>query len=305
MEYENVIVMEKLKRLNKGFNFFNFVQTEKKYYLNVNLKITQDLKDKDELLEVDTNLYISSGYYRQGYSVVDFLKDLETFCNKPFGEVISHNKKGYGYSGNYSYSSYGNFSEIERVIRKDTFKFSDIKIEIGDLAREKLKEMNIDFEEQVKSILKKQKDITKDRQDKINQYVILREKIYMFKSLIKEDDGYSYSSKPKDYTNKIMLSPIEYNSNLKEVEVELRKLEKYFGIDEMRLDYIQIKEELTFEEWKKNNDETLRENFKQAQEESDESETTFDEYCELVFENGGLNEEDEFEDEDEEEEQEE
>jgi hypothetical protein len=279
--FENPIVAQKLEELNKGFNFFNFTQTKKKYYIKVNLVVTQDLKTREEVLDVRDNLYVTHrGYYKE-YDVVDFLKDLKEFSEKPLAKIMTISRKGYGYNGNYSYNSYSNgYSEIKDKIRTETINFSDIEISIGDLAREKLKKIDIDFESEVKEILKKQKDINKEMQEKVNRYVFLEEKISMLKSLIKEESRYSYSyNKPKDNTSKIILSPNEYNTKLKEIETEMRELEKYFGLKEMRFDYIKIQEEVSYENWFKENERELRINFSES-----ESEMTFEEYAEQVFE---------------------
>lgn len=288
----NSIVLQKLDRLNKGFNFFNFTQTEKKYYIKVNLVVKQNLEEREETLEVDTNIY-SNGYYYREYDVEKFLKDLEDFCSKPLAEVIRTNKKerGYGY-----YGSGIDLREIENEIRDKTIKFSDIKIEIGELARQKLKELNIDFENRVKDLLSKQKSISKDKQIKINRYVFLREHLKMLKSLITEESNYYSYNKPKDNSLKIMLNPNEYNDRLKEVEKELRILEKSLEITPYKIEYIVIKEEMTYEKWLKENEEQLRGEFQES-----ECEIPFEEWAEMTYENSE-NDEQEFDDEEDEEE---
>jgi len=279
----NSIQEMRLERLNKGFNFFNLVQTEKKHYINVELETEQDLNRKKETINVTSNLDDVGHYW--GCDVSEFLKELEKFCKKPFAEIRTSNRKE-------EVSSY----DLRHLVRDETLKFSDIEITIGDLAREKLKEMNIDFEEQVKTLLKKQKFIGKEVQNKIDRYVILREKIEVLKSLLKKEDRYSYSQ-PKDNTLKMILSPQEYNSKLKKIEVELRKIEKLFGLREERIDYIKIEEELDFKSWLKKNEESLREQFEES-----ECDMPFNEWAEQVFEQEEDKEqefEEEYEDEEE------
>lgn len=280
MEELNGLVMQKLDKLNKGFNFFNIVQTEKKFYIEVELKVTQDLKSKEEVINVKTNLDIPNGShsgYWGNYDVVDFLADLEKFCESPFAEIRTTNRKET--LGHYE------LSDIRHKTRDKIINFSDIKITIGNLAKKKLEVLEIDFENQIKGILKKQKYIDKETQDKIDRYVFLREKMEILKSLVgyKEDYGYSYNNygQPKDNTLKMTLSPQEYNDKLKEIETEIRKLEKFFGLKETEMKYVKIPEKIDYDKWLKDNEERLRDDYEENKE--DDS-ITFDEYCEMCFE---------------------
>lgn len=279
------LVMEKLGKLNKGFNFLNLVQTEKKFYIEVELKVTQNLKERDEVINIKTNLDLPNGNhsgYWGDYDVVEFLNDLTEFCKNPLAEIRTTNRK--------EKLGYYDLNGIKNKIRDKTIKFSDIKISIGKLAQKKLERLDIDFENQIKSILQKQKDADKETQNKINRYILLREKMGVLKSLIeyKEDYGYSYSGygKPKDDTLKMTLSLQEYNKKLKEIEIELRKLEKYFGLRETEMKYVKIPKKIDYKKWLKNNEGDLRDNFKESG-----CEMTFEEYAEMCFEQDLDNEE--------------
>ena len=117
-----------------------------------------------------------------------------------------------------------------------------------------------------------------------------KEKIENLKNLLcKERTSYSYSSKPKDETIKMPLTAEEYNSKLKDVETELRTFEKEFGLEEEKLGYIEIKEKIedNFENWVKENEDELRENFEQNEDDTQ----TFDEYCDFCYSQRDDNEE--------------
>jgi len=264
----NSIIQQKLERLNKGTNFLNF-EKPKRYYIKVMLNVTQDLKRKDEEISVNTNLSFGRYY---NYNVEEFLKDLENFVKTPLGKVITTNRK--------VELRYGELNNIKNKIRTETIKFSDIDIEIGELADKKLREQGIIFEEKVKKLLKQQDESKSDKiQRKVDTYVRLKEQIEVLKNLLgKERDSYYYGNTPQDETIKLTLSPQEYNKKLKEIEVQLRKVEKEFGLDEEQLKYIKIQKEVNFDEWLKVFEDELRESFEEDFEE------TFEEYAERVYE---------------------
>jgi len=262
-----------LDRINKGTNFINFTSSynEKKYFIEVILETTQNLREKEEEIQIKTNLPIRTNSYWRDYEMVDFLKDLKEFVSYPLGKIVLPNKSQIGHY---------ELNDIERHIRQDTIDFKDIEFSIGILAKKKLESFKMDFIQEVKEILELQNDEDKT-QKKINAYVSLREKISTLKKLLcKENDyGYCRYDKNKDDTIKLPLSPEEYNSKLKEIEEELRVLEKEFDLEETRLEYIKIAEKKDFDTWLKEHEEELKDNF----EENDDENTTFNEYAELVF----------------------
>lgn len=269
---------QRLDRLNKGTNFFslNNDYKKKKYYISVMLDVALNLKEKRESIEVDTNLPISEGYWRSGLRIDEFFEKLKNFANRPLGKIIIPNKD----TKRCEISSY-QFGEIEHLIRDETINFEDIDITIGELAREKLK---IDFEKEVKKILDEQ--VSSNKQEQIDTYVRLKTKIENLKKLLCKESNYGYGYREeKDETIKMPLTAEEYNSKLKEVETELKTIEKEFGLKESvsECDYIKIKSDdescNDFKEWLADNEEELRNNF-----ESDNDEgMTFDEYAEMCY----------------------
>lgn len=248
METEEVSVNTiRLDVINKGTTFFNIAEksispNRKKYHLQVNLETRQNLKEKSEEIAVEDNLPIREyGYWRQDKDddVDEFLAKLKRYVSRPLGKVIIPLKS--------KVSSYD--IGIKDTIREETIDFDDIDISVGELARKKLKEKGIvDFEGEIKKILSNQ---TEDNaQEKVNAYVVLKDRISALKNLIGRNSSYSYSyyNEKKDETIKIPLTPEQYNEKMKEIEVDLRVLEKAFGIKQEELDFIKIKDEKDDEE---------------------------------------------------------
>lgn len=268
---------QRLERTNKGFNFLNLNNEygKKKYFISVLLKTEQNLKGKEEKLVVDTNLpFCERGWRYSGYELTAFLKEFEEFVKLRLGKIIMPNKTQVG---NYELSS------LKSNLRNENINIEDIEISIGVLAEKKLKELNINFAEKVRETLNLQ-DRKKDKetQNKVNKYILLREKIITLKNLLRGGEshsGYGYN-RQTDNSLKITLTAEEYNSKLKEVEIELRALEKEFNLREERVEYVEIKEPITYEKWLEANREVLEQNF----EEDDNREMTFDEYAEMMFE---------------------
>lgn len=289
-----------LERINKGVNFLNIGknnENKKKYFIEVFLDITQNLKAKEETLEVKQNIFDA---YRYGYSswrglgVKEFLQALEDFVKIPVGVVVLPTKSLID-----KYSSYSDRIDSSKF-RKEIIDFEDIEITIGELATIKLKELGVeDFNQKVKDILGKQ-DKALNRQKQIDAYICVRERIAGLRNLLvggKKEQRYSYSSdKNTDETLKLLLSPEIYNEKLKEVEKELRKLEKELGLKEQKLEFIEIKSqeqkekesEDKYKEWFNENEEQLREDFEMNSEE--DNEMTFDEYVEMVYNESSFDE---------------
>lgn len=262
---------QQLQRLNKGYNLFNIGKNGKKYFIKVNLVSTQNLLERDEKIEVETNLPFGSSW---NYDFADLEKDLKEFVKKPLAKVRINKKSPLGYWEG---------RELGDEVREETIKFFDIEIEVGLLAREKLKSMGVDLEKEVKEILEQQKGYDKEIQEKIDNFIKLKEKIAMLKNLIgvsSNNYDYRYNRQKEDKSLKIRFSPEEYNEKLKEVEKEIRVIEKDLGLSETKIPYEEIKEPITYESWFKENEEQLREDFEMR-----DDEMTFDEYAEMVFHN--------------------
>jgi len=228
---------QRLDRINSGTNFLNIAKREygKEYYLRVFIQIRQNLKEKDEEISVDSNLPVREyGYWdSKGDDIDRFLDNLKKFVNRPLGKIVIPLKS--------EVSTYN--LGIKEKIREERINFEDIEISVGEMARKKLKEKGIeDFEGEIKKILSNQ--IEDNVQQKVNAYIRLKDRILALKSLIGRKSSYSYSyDKPTDETIKIPLTPEQYNEKMKEIEVDLRVLEKAFGIKQEELDFIKIKDE--------------------------------------------------------------
>jgi hypothetical protein len=282
MQLNNInIDSQSLDRVNKGTTFLNLQEREerKKFYVRVSLKAEIDLREKKEEVLIETNLPIErTGHYRYEYRVGEFFEDLKIFVEHPLAKIRIPLK---------SEITSWTLDSLKGNLREETIKFSDIDIQVGDLAKKKMKK---DFKAEVERILNLQDNTShKEIQDRVNAYMNLRTKIEALQNLLcKERDSYCYSSreKKKDDTIKLPLTAEEYNSKLQEIEKELRVLEKEFGLRETDLNYEKVKDEHTFDNWLKENEEQLREDFENNQEEDSDSEMTFDEYAEMVFEQG-------------------
>lgn len=284
MELEQIRIDEqKLDRINKGHNFYNLKQTEKKYFVEVMLESTIDLLSKDESVIVKTDLPIKSSdwRYEREFNAGDFVKELKSFCEKPFVKIKTGNRKN-------KISSW-KLDNIKENFRERILKFSDIRIVVGKLAEKRLK---YNFEQKIKELLKLQKTATDKRiQKQVDKFVMLREKILLLENFIgkKQNDYYSYSyDKPKDDTIKLTLMPLEYNEKLKEIEIEIKKIAKKLNIENIGdFDYLKIEKQISYEEWLKMYEVDLRENFENYDDGSEYE--NFEEYAKSLYkESGGI-----------------
>ena len=246
------------------------------YFIYAMLETKQDLKEKEEKVVVQTNLpMVKENSWRDTFSPDEFFEGLKGFAKHPLAKIRIPLKSGI---------TSWELDSLKENLRSETIKFDDINIQVGELAKKKLKK---DFVLDIEKVLNSQDNTShKEIQEKVNAYITLREKIEALKNLLcKGSERYGYGYKEnKDDTIKLPLTAEEYNSKLKEIEKELRVLEVFFGLRETDLDYEKVKDEHTFDNWLKENEEQLREDFENNQEE--DSEMTFDEYAEMVFEQG-------------------
>ena len=79
---------QRLDRINKGTNFLNIGERveRKKFYVRVLLKTSQNLKEKEEKIEVETNFPKESSHYG-GYEIEEFLKELKEFVACPLANI--------------------------------------------------------------------------------------------------------------------------------------------------------------------------------------------------------------------------
>jgi len=276
---EQISVREdKLFRINRGYNFFNLEQKEKKYFIEVMLETYLNLKEKTEEIRVRTDLPTYTNWSNlRSLKVIDFLNELEEFVKKPLVKIRNFNRKN-------KLQSY-EIDSLKDNFRDKTLKFEDIKITIGELAEKKLKEIGIeDFKKKVKEILDLQKTADKKTQELVDKFVQLKEKMLILNELVRDDEYYSYS-KNRDDTMKIKLTALEYNKKLKEVETEIKEIAEKLGIEVRDYDfkYLPIEKKVSYEEWLEHNKVELEDNFNTYEDEYE----SFEEYCKEMYEQSG------------------
>lgn len=268
----NSIQQLKLEKLNNGFNFGNMDKPkERKYFVEVLLKTTINLKGKVEEVEVKHNLF--SNYSYGDEDVIDFFEKLEEFAKKPLVKIRYFNRKS-------QVSTWG-FSD---KFRNKTIKFLDIEISIGELAEQKLKKMDIDFKEKIKELLDLQKKDDK-AQKFVDRYVFLKEKMLTLDECVgKKKESYSYGKKADETLKIVLLTPEQYNEKLKEIETEMREIAEKFGISISEYDfkYIAIPKKVGFDEWLKASKSWLKENWEEF-DDDEKNGRTFKKYTEDVY----------------------
>ena len=298
------INQQRLERINDGYNFFNIIQKEKKYFIKVMLETEMDLLEKEETIKVYTDLPLSDWDYCRDYEVIDFLKEFENFVKKPLVRIRDFNRKNMTSSYELSYVRVG--------VREKILKFSDIEITIGELAERKLKVIGIeDFKEKVKELLNLQKGIDEKIQKLVDRFIQLKERIATLKECIgKKDDGYIYYcgyGKEVDKTIKITLTAEQYNQELKEIEKGMREIAHKLKIEvrDSDFEYVPIERKVGFNEWLEINKGELKESWAEFDSEDKKAYKSFKGYCEemydecsgVIVENGGS---EDFDEEDEE-----
>jgi len=266
-----------LDRINQGYNFLNVdkqgKEKEKKYYINVFIETKQNLKEKTEEIKIKQNLF-SVGYWDNDFNVNNFLEKLDKFSKKLFCII----KKTSNRKNKSNYDT--DLSELRDKFRDKTIVFNDIDINITENAEQQLKYINLDFIGEVKKLLNQQQKTDKSKQKLIDRFVYLKEKVLTLKTFIEKTNSYD-SRKKEDNSLKILITPEEYNQKLKEIETEMKTIAESFGIELRELDYIVIKERIGFDEWFKQNEDELKENYEENEGESDFE--NFDEYAEQMY----------------------
>lgn len=271
---------DRLEKANKGKNFFGEKISEEKvvgkkmFYIKILLKITQNIKERNEVLEVDENL--CNDYYSWDKSIEHFFEELQKFVKKPLAKIPA-------IVGLDRYE----LKNIGENFRERNIKFSDIKISIGELAKEKL---DFDFAEKVKDILNLQ-TTTSSLQKEVDKFIQLKGKIEILKTRIGKETSY-WNNSPTDDTLKLFLSNEEYNEKLKAIELEIRGLSKKLHIDIGDFRYKKVQKKLSYKKWLEINKCELEDNWENIKEEveyrcEDEEENvpkTFEEYAKGIFE---------------------
>jgi len=287
METKNINIREdKLFRINKGYNFFNLEQKEKKYFIEVMLETYLNLKEKTETIRIETNLPTNASWRNlRSLEVIDFLNELEEFVKKPLVKIRNFNRKN-------KLQSY-EIGGLKDKFRDKTLKFEDINITIGELAEKKLKAIGIDnFKKKVKEILNLQKTADNKIQELVDRFVKLKEKMLILNELVKDNEYYGYREN-RDDTIKIKLTPLEYNKKLKKVETEIKEIAEKLGIEVRDYDfkYLPIERKVSYDEWLEHNKVELEDNFNRyCSEYGDDEEKpyeNFEQYAKEMFDECG------------------
>lgn len=271
---------QRLFRINNGHNFYNLKHKDKKYFIEVMLESTIDLLNKDESIIVKTDLPIKSSdwRYEREFDIVDFLKEIKDFVKKPFIKINTANRKN-------TISSW-KLGDIEDNFRNENLNVSDLKIVVGELAKNKLK---YNFEKKIKEILALQKTATDKRiQERVNRFFELKEKILFLEDFVgkSKNDYYNSYDRKKDDTIKLSITTLEFNQQLKEIEKEIKGIAKELNIERIGdFDYLPIQKEISYDEWLKINKDDLKENFEECNDESEYK--NFNEYAKEMYEEFG------------------
>ena len=266
---------QKLDRWNKGYNFANLDNSNKPYKIEVLLEIDLNLFEKNAELTVRHNLF--SKYYDDSVGFENFISEFSNFVSQPFYMLRNFNRKDNKVSE----------WELDKIdIRKKVIKFSDINIVVYKEAKQYLKDKHKidDFSKVIKDLLKKQRNTTKDEIKAVDRFVYLQEKMNNLMNMVGNENvsdyGYGYEA-DEDKTKKIGITKEIYNKELKKIENEIKALSKKYGffkIDEQDFKYAEIKKKPKFNEWVKENEVELKENY-----ETENEGESFEEYCRNIY----------------------
>lgn len=287
-EYRKLSQAESMRnRMKYGISLFEGYSNKLKYFLSINLVVTENLFKREEKLVVNTNLPLSLGWYEieRGMTPKKILEKIEIVCSRPLCDINPLNNRKEGNTSRINgYSS--NFRDFD-------FSYEDIDIKISELAKG-----HFDLEEykqKLKYVIDSRRFLTNDERVLVRRYHLLSERIFDLKRMNgeKSSGSYYYSSygKPKDSTETIKISAEEYNTKLQEVENELKEIvEKIDFVELPRFDFIEIPTEKDIEErYTQFVDgilDELTESWENLEDEDKaEYESDFENYCRDMFDN--------------------
>jgi len=279
---------ERVLKQNRGLTLLNADKFKSSFFISIYKEVELNLLGKEEKIVVVTNILGSYSYSYNGLSIEEFLVKLKKYLSIPTYKFLiqRENKVDFYWKAKF---------------RTKDFEFEDIKITIGEQAKEYVDSLKFNFIEEVKKLVKNKKQATEQEGKDFEKYFFLYNRIDDLKRQVKESNNSYYSyHQDADRTLKITISTEEYNQKLKEVETEMKEIcKKYSYLELPRFDYIKIVELITFEDWLKEQGEELRESWDEFDDEQKEDwNGDFDSYAQSCFEN--FNEEDSSYDEDEE-----
>jgi hypothetical protein len=284
---------EIVEKKNRGMNLLNW-KKDSPFFISVMKEVSINLARMSDKIVVDTNL---CSCYGRTSNIKSFFSDLENYLSIPYYKPFIQNAR--------RQENKASIYSCDLSLRENDFEFSDIKIEIGELAEEELKKLGIDFCADVKKIVSKKRIATIEEEKDFERASYLAQRIRDLERQLGKR-AYSYSSSygnygdNKDETIPIKISAEEYNQKLREVETELKQFSKKYPFLKIpTMTFVKIKVVVTLEVWKEKNKLALEESWKNLDEdEKEEYENKFEAYIENCFnESDG---EDYSEDEDEE-----
>lgn len=274
------ILEEKNRKNNAGLNLLNAEKFKPNYFISVSLVQEVNILGSKEGIVVNTNLSLGGYGYHRDMHPEDFFEQLKAFVQVPkYKFFIQYNRKRDNKLGWYELPEF----------RKENLVLDEIKITIGDRAKQELEKLGFNFLERVKFFLSQQKEPTARQQKDFERYQALVYKVYDLKRQYghKSSNYYGYGQEV-DSTIKISLDDVSYNEKLKETEDELKKLcKKYSFLKMPRVEYVKIVEPVNIKDWREEHEEELKESWENLDDEtkSENYEGDFERYVDECFNN--------------------
>lgn len=246
VEYQRLVKLEeKLKKGNRGLNIINAEEFFKSKRFRIEVKKITEAN----LLEVKSEIVVNTNFpfadWRYSYEqigVEEFLNQLKEWVSTPrYKFFIQHNRKR---------DNQASWWDLPKF-KKFNVQFEEVDIDIGKCAEHELNLMSLNFVEEVKELLSQQREATEEESEDFEKYRLLLEKKGNLKRRLPKSN-YSYGN--EDKTLGISIDKKTFNEKLKSVEQELQKLCKKYPFLEMpSIDYQKILTQLSFKDWKAEN----------------------------------------------------
>ena len=270
---------ERVSKQNRGLTLLNADKFKPNFFISVLKKIDLNLLEKEEEVVVDSNVLSYDYYSYEGMSIKDFLRKFKGYMSIPVYDFRTQFNRRRENKVDFYYKC---------KFRKKDFEFEDVKITIGEQAKDYVDSLDFNFIEEVKKIIKNKKKVTEREIKDFERFSFLYNRVEDLGRQVKQShySNYSYGH-DTDRTLKISITAEEYNQKLKEVEEELKILcKKYSYLELPRFDYIKIVEPITFEDWIKEHKSEVEDSWSEFDDEQKEDwDGDFDSYAESCFEN--------------------
>jgi|TARA_R100001530_G_scaffold2717_1_gene4403 hypothetical protein len=251
--------------------------------IKAHIKTELTLKGKFEEFKLEHEGF-DLGYSCYGTTLKDFLKELDEKCKGLFFDIDVYRE----------FNRKDKLSSFSRGInyRKKDIKFKDIEFDIGVKAEKYIeKELGMTLKECIAMKLSTQRYSTKEEDKAVIRYLFLKNEINTLKGLVNGRSlDYMESKKYKNtsylQTKTFKLSFDEYNTKLKLIEDEIKSLcsqHSFLKYDEYDFKY--KKKPMNFEDWKKKNEEDVKEEYDDNNEylDEDDERVPFDEFLLNAF----------------------